>query len=112
MKRVSIIVAILLTVLLCGCAEPECPVCGDRGPLVECPVCYSKVCERCADSEHFIEDLIEQLYDSGEMEDYLIGLGYYVYMDSNDAINDLIDEDPDAVFWALVSRGYLVENDE
>lgn len=111
LKVVLIVAAIFGLIYLFGILgekEPECPVCGRKGPLVECQVCNAEVCKSCADTDHYLENL----YESGEMQEYLEDHDYYVYREYDDAINDLIDEDPDAVFWALVSRGYLVENDE
>lgn len=76
MKRI-IPFLLLLMLILSGCSSYYvCDACGRKvTELYECPVCYRNVCDYCADSEHFIE----QLFESGEMEDYLEEMGYELF---------------------------------
>ena len=77
MKRIAaIIIAMCIAVLMSSCFSPryECPACGRKtDKLYECPVCYTKVCEYCADADHFIENIYD---DKEAIMDYVIGMGW------------------------------------
>lgn len=102
-KTIICTACLLIAVLFlssCG-SEPECPVCGNNGPLVECPVCSAMVCRYCADVDNFIENL----YENGVMFEYLWDRDYFIARDWYDAFDKLID-DKDLFEDALMDHGY------
>lgn len=105
---IAAILGIIYVAGLFGENEPECPVCGRRGDLVECPVCNAEVCISCADDEHYIE----YLYDSGIMQEYLSDHDYLVFGDGDDVLNWIVDSDPEAVIDRLEDYGYTVISTE
>ena len=102
-KIVICVVCLSIAILFlssCG-SEPECPVCGNKGPLEECPNCGAMVCQYCADTDYFLEDL----YEHGIMRRYLEGEDYFVARDWYDAFDTLI-ADKEFFEDALFDHGY------
>ena len=78
MKKAAPFILILFLFLFLSCCSSNyiCSVCGERTKdLVDCPVCGGNVCPYCADDYYFIE----QLFESGEMEEYLEEMGYELF---------------------------------
>ena len=101
----SIIVVMLLFAFLIKGKE-HCPVCGSTEEMTKCPICESRVCIFCADTDHYIEDL----YYSGEMKSYLESRGNVVFEDWNTAFYECLS-DIDAVKDVLSDYGYKVIED-
>ena len=81
-----IIFMFLSLFLLSSCSGTGyfCPSCGANvSHLVECPVCYAKVCELCADDDGYLEEI----YAAGVMVEYLRDRGYVVFSEQQEAYN-------------------------
>ena len=103
MKRIAVIaLALCLAALLSSCIDVryKCAACGRKtDKLYECPVCYSRVCESCADPFYY--------FDRGEMQEYLEKQGYLVFADWNEASEAMIDV---GVFDEVAADlGYILE---
>lgn len=70
-------------VFLSSCVRMyTCPSCGGKvSQLYECPICSRSVCLYCVDDEWYLENL----YNSGIMEEYLREHGYVVFSELQDA---------------------------
>lgn len=87
MKRIlcisaAVIVAAGILFLLAN-IPPKCPICEERNELLNCPICYNKVCVECFCEEYYVENL----YNSGKMEEYLEERGYVVFPETQDAFS-------------------------
>lgn len=84
MKRLCFLASALalLVGLLSSCTQKKpCPACGrEVNELYECPICYMDVCEYCSDEEWYIEEL----FNSGRMQEYLEQKGYIVFSDNQE----------------------------
>lgn len=86
MRKVFALLALALVFAIClpGCAKYSCPACGrETSGKYTCPVCYSKVCNYCSDDDHYLEEM----YNSGKMEQYLTERGYIVLPEKQSAFS-------------------------
>lgn len=80
--RSLIVLSLLLFCLLAGCAKQEsCAICGEESGILEpCQTCHATLCSDCIVHED-TDDLLQKLYESGDIIRYLEDMGYAVLDD-------------------------------